>query len=314
MVAVNHTSTRRFRDVVARSQVFAPCVWDCYSAKVVEILGFDAMLLSGAALAFSMGGFPDIGLHNQEELVWATERISDYSELPLVVDADDGFGDAINAYRTCKRLAKAGASAITLEDTPNVRGSGRFEVAMSAATRRGVVGGNVAHPVVGADLWLSKVKAALEACAGTDCLVIARTEAKLELGLEEAIERCVKAVELGAEMTFILALRTVEECRRVAADLPGWKMFGDVATVNGVPFVHLEEIAPLGFNLVTTHFLEKGSMYGMLDYGKHVARDRTTAYPDGHTMGGLTEEEREAIMDDDHGWLSAELGWKRSVP
>jgi methylisocitrate lyase len=300
-----------FREVVGRGLTFTPCVWDCYSAKAAELAGFEATLLSGASLGFSMSGVPDIGLHNQEELVWATQRIADYSPLPLVVDADDGFGDTVNAYRTCRRLAKAGAGAITLEDTPNLRGSGRFEPAMQAATRAGKVGGNVSHPVVSQELWLSKVKAALEACAGTDCVVIARTEAKLELGLEEAIERCLKAVELGAEMTFILALRTLEECQTVAEVLPGWKMFGDVATVDGVPFVRLTDIEPLGFNLVTMHYLEKGSMFGMLDYGRHVFRDRTTAYADDHTMGGLTREEQAAVMGrGDESWLDAERGWK----
>ena len=299
-----------FRDVVGRGLTFTPCVWDCYSAKAAEIAGFDAMLLSGASLGFSLAGVPDIGLHNQEELIWATDRIADYSPLPLVVDADDGFGDTINAYRTCRRLAKAGAGALTLEDTPNLRGSGRFGADMSAATRAGKVDGNVSHPVVSQHLWLSKIKAALEACAGTDCVVIARTEAKLELGLDEAIERCVKAVELGAEMTFILALRTIEECQKVAKALPGWKMFGDVETINGVPFVRLEDIEPLGFNLVTMHYLEKGSMFGMLDYGKHVFKDRTTAYADDHTVGGLTNEEQAAVMErGDSRWLDAERSW-----
>ena len=88
--------------------------------------GFKAILLSGASLGFSMSGVPDIGLHNQEELVWATDRISDYSPLPLIIDADDCFGDVAQAYRTCRRLAKAGAAAILLEDTPNERGYARF--------------------------------------------------------------------------------------------------------------------------------------------------------------------------------------------
>ena len=106
--------------------------------------------------------------------------------------------------------------------------------AMDAATRSGKVDGNVPHPVVSRKLWLSKIKAGLEATAGTDCVLIARTEAKLELGLDEAIERCVLAAELGAEMTYVHALRTLDECRKVAEALPGWKMFGDVATLDGV--------------------------------------------------------------------------------
>jgi 2-methylisocitrate lyase-like PEP mutase family enzyme len=300
-----------FREVFAKEQVFTPCVWDCYSAKAAEMAGFKAILLSGASLGFSMSGVPDLGLHNQEELIWATDRIADYSPLPLIIDADDGFGDTINAYRTCRRLAKAGAGAILIEDTPNERGSGRFGAAMEAATRAGKVDGNVPHPVVSQELWLSKIKASLDACAGTDCVVIARTESKLELGLDDAIERCAKAAELGAEMTYVHALRTLDECKKVAKVLPGWKMFGDVATVSGVPFVRLEEIEALGFNLVSMHYLEKGSMYGMMEYGRQVFKNRSTAYADDHTMGGLTKQQQRESLERDRGWLAAETEWKK---
>ncbi|WP_027282082.1 isocitrate lyase/PEP mutase family protein [Roseomonas gilardii] len=299
-----------FRELVGQKQVFTPCVWDCYSAKAAEMAGFEAILLSGASLGFSMSGMPDLGLHNQEELVLATDRIADYSPLPLIIDADDGFGDVVQAYRTCYRLAKAGAAAILLEDTPNERGFTRFGRDMEAATLAGRLDGNVRHEVVSRELWLAKIKAAIEACAGTDCVVIARTESKLEKGLDDAIERCVRAAELGAEMTYVHGLRSIEECRRVAKRLPGWKMFGDVATVNGKPFVELEEIAALGFNLVTMHYLEKGSMYGMLEFGRRVFADQSTRYADEHTMGGLSPEERKAAMERDRGWMDAEARWK----
>lgn len=300
----------KFRDLVSRKQVFTPCVWDCYSAKAAEMAGFEAILLSGASLGFSMSGVPDLGLHNQEELVYATDRIADYSPLPLVIDADDGFGDVVQTFRTCYRLAKAGAGAILIEDTPNERGYARFGRAMEAATLAGKVDGNVPHEVVSQELWLAKIKASIEACQGSDCVVIARTESKLEKGLDDAIERCVRAAALGAEMTYVHGLRTLEECRKVAKELPGWKMFGDVATVNGVPFVPLEEIEALGFNLVTMHYLEKGSMYGMMDYGRHVFKDRSTRYADEHSMGGMTPAEQKASLERDSGWLDAEDRWK----
>jgi 2-methylisocitrate lyase-like PEP mutase family enzyme len=300
-----------FREVVSKGQVFTPCVWDCYSAKAAEMAGFEALLLSGASLGFSMSGVPDLGLHNQEELVWATDRIADYSPLPLIIDADDGFGDVTQAYRTCRRLAKAGAGAILIEDTPNERGYARFGRAMEAATLAGKVDGNVKHEVVSQDLWLAKIKAGIEACAGTDCVIIARTESKLEKGLDDAIERCLRAEKLGAEMTYVHGLRTLEECRKVAAVLPGWKMFGDVATVNGVPFVTLDEIAALGFNLVTMHYLEKGSMFGMMDYGKRVFADRSTRYADEHDMGGYTKQQQRDLLERDRGWLDAEDEWKK---
>ncbi|MGO6665598.1 isocitrate lyase/PEP mutase family protein [Rhizobium ruizarguesonis] len=310
MTMIGNREKVKFRDLVSRKQVFTPCVWDCYSAKAAEMAGFEAILLSGASLGFSMSGVPDLGLHNQEELVYATDRIADYSPLPLVIDADDGFGDVVQTFRTCYRLAKAGAGAILIEDTPNERGYARFGRAMEAATLAGKVDGNVPHEVVSQELWLAKIKASIEACQGTDCVVIARTESKLEKGLDDAIERCLRAAALGAEMTYVHGLRTLEECRKVAKELPGWKMFGDVATVNGVPFVRLEEIEALGFNLVTMHYLEKGSMYGMMDYGRHVFKDRSTRYADEHSMGGMTPAEQKASLERDSGWLDAEDRWK----
>ncbi|MGR9283751.1 isocitrate lyase/PEP mutase family protein [Rhizobium johnstonii] len=310
MTMIGNREKVKFRDLVSRKQVFTPCVWDCYSAKAAEMAGFEAILLSGASLGFSMSGVPDLGLHNQEELVYATDRIADYSPLPLVIDADDGFGDVVQTFRTCYRLAKAGAGAILIEDTPNERGYARFGRAMEAATLAGKVDGNVPHEVVSQELWLAKIKASIEACQGSDCVVIARTESKLEKGLDDAIERCVRAAALGAEMTYVHGLRTLEECRKVAKELPGWKMFGDVATVDGVPFVRLEEIEALGFNLVTMHYLEKGSMYGMMDYGRHVFKDRSTRYADEHSMGGMTPAEQKASLERDSGWLDAEDRWK----
>ncbi len=300
-----------FRELFAREQVFTPCVWDCYSAKAAEMAGFKAILLSGASVGFSMSGVPDMGLHNQEELIWATDRIADYSPLPLIIDADDGFGDVAQAYRTCKRLAKAGAAAILIEDTPNERGYARFGRAMEEATLAGKVDGNVKHEVVSAELWLAKIKAGIEACAGTDCVIIARSESKLEKGLDDAIERCVRAAELGAEMTYVHGLRTLEECKKVAKVLPGWKMFGDVATIDGKPFVTLEEIGELGFNLVTMHYLEKASMFGMMDYGRRVFAEQSTRYADEHDMGGYTKAEQKQLLERDSGWLDAEAEWKK---
>jgi 2-methylisocitrate lyase-like PEP mutase family enzyme len=300
-----------FRELFATGQIFTPCVWDCYSAKAAEMAGFKATLLSGASLGFSMSGVPDMGLHNQEELIWATDRIADYSPLPLIIDADDCFGDVAQAYRTCRRLAKAGAAAILLEDTPNERGYARFGRAMEAATLAGKVDGNVDHPVVSQELWLAKIKAALDACADTDCVVIARSESKLEKGLDDAIERCAKAAELGAEMTYVHGLRTLEECQKVAKVLPGWKMFGDVATVDGKPFVELEDIAALGFNLVTMHYLEKGSMFGMMDYGRRVFGESSTRYADEHDMGGYSKAEQRNLLERDMGWMDAEEEWKK---
>lgn len=284
------------RDLVAEKQVFAPCIWDCFSAQAAELNGFEATLLSGGALAGCVAGMPDIGLITADDLVRQTEFIAQYSPLPCIIDADDGYGETpLHAYRTTKRLAHAGAMALTVDDTTGFRGYNRW----GKELRSGMKDGTMKHPVISKENWLAKMKASLEACEGTDCMLIARTECKLQYGLDEAIERCLRAIELGAEMTLIIGLMNMEEAEIVAKHVPGWKMWPDVMSRGGVPDVRIEDLEPLGFNLVTMHIYEKGAMYGMLDFGKNVIKDRTTVYHDTHDMG-LSPEQSKNFMGPSH--------------
>lgn len=291
------------KELLAKEQIFAPCIWDCRTARVAELAGFKAALLSGGQLAESVCGIPDIGLITADDLVQSTERICSYSPLPIIIDADDGFGETpLTSYRMTKRLANAGAMGLTLDDTTGIRGWNRWGETMM----NGYKDGDINHEVISRDAWLAKIKAALAACEGTECLLIARTECKLKYGLDEAIERCLRAIELGAEMTLIIGLKTLEEAKKVAEHVPGWKMWPDVMSKNGVPDVELKDIEPLGFNLVTMHYLEKGSMYGMMEYSKHVFQDKTTVYPDSHDMGLTPAEQKEVMTMDLDWWLDVE--------
>jgi len=141
------------------------------------------------------------------------------------------------------------------------------------------------------ETFLAKTKAAMDAASGTDFLNIARTEAKLKYGLDEAIERCRRALELGAEMTLIIGLLNMEEAERVAKYVPGWKMWPDVAVnKDGKADVELDDIAPLGFNFVTAHMLDKHAVLGMYDFAKHNIANKNTLYNDLHTMGHKPED------------------------
>lgn len=291
-------------ELCEKEQIFAPCVWDCRTIHAAEVAGFKAVLLSGGQVAESMCGVPDIGLITADDLVQATERVCQYSKLPVIVDADDGFGDTpLTTYRLIKRLIAAGAKGCTLDDTTGIRGWNRWGAAMMAGYKEG----SIDHKSVSRERWLSKVKAALKAAEGTDFLVIARTECKLKLGLEEAILRCRMARELGAKMTLIIGLKTIEEAKTVDAADPGPKMWPDVMSKNGVPDVVLSDVEPYGFCFVTCHYLEKAMMFGAADYSKHVIADRSTVYVDMHDMGGLSlEEQRRWHSMDLDAWLDAE--------
>ena len=297
------TNRTTLRDLLRRGQIFVPCIWDSFTATAAELSGFPATLLSGGALSGSLG-LPDIGLITADDLVTRTQFLCAHSALPCIIDADDGFGESpLCAYRLARRLAEAGAMGLTLDDTTGLRGYNRW----GEDFRGGAQDGKMRHPVISREQWLAKIRAGLEATCGTDCLLIARTEAKLQYGLDEAIARCRQALDLGAEMTLIIGLKTLEEARVVAERVPGWKMWPDVMTTDGVPDVRLEDIAPLGFNLVTIHIFEKASMYGMLLFGKKTFADRTTVFCDTHDSGLSEEDKKKSIMV--NGCLTGATDW-----
>jgi len=281
------------RELVAKKQVFAPCVWDIMSQRAAESAGYEATLLSGGALAEWVCGLPDIGLMTADDLVRATRYITDASPLPCCVDADDGYGETpLHSYRLTQRLVEAGAMSLTLDDTTGYRGYNRW----GEQFRGGAEDGTIIHPTVSRKIWLAKVKASLEAAANSDCMVIARTESKLQNGLDEAIERCLLAQELGAEMTLIIGLMNQEEAEKVGEEVKGWKMWPDVGSTNGVPDVNLDDIEKCGFNFVTMHILEKAAMWGMIDFGKHAHDERNLVYHDTHTMGMKREDMEQGVV------------------
>jgi methylisocitrate lyase len=226
--------------------VVAPCVYDCASARAVEMVGFPAMMLSGGEVSIAMNGVIDYGFSNLTDIEWITSRISQTSPLPLAADIEDGFGGPLAVYRSCRRMAKAGATALQLEDSSDM------EESTSLLPR---------------EKYYEKVRAALAALEGTDCILIARTNADPATELEEGIARCKKAVELGAHMTTVVKLSNLRDAAHVAKHVPGWKMYPDVGGKNGVAEVTVEDIYPLGFNFLTMHYLLKAAMDGMLEHG-----------------------------------------------
>jgi methylisocitrate lyase len=228
--------------------IVAPCVYDCASARAVELVGFQAAMLSGGELSLAMNGVVDYGFTNLTDLEWMVSRISRTSPLALAADIENGFGGPLAVYRACKRLASAGAQALQLEDSSDMEESTNL---------------------LPREQYYAKIKAAVAALKGTSCLLIARTNADPATQLDEGCERCKQAVELGAQMSTVVKLSNLEDARYVARRVPGWKMYPDVKGKNGVPEVTVEDIFPLGFNFMTMHYLLKAAMDGMLEHGKH---------------------------------------------
>ncbi|MCW6531939.1 MULTISPECIES: isocitrate lyase/PEP mutase family protein [Sphingomonas] len=228
--------------------IVAPCVYDCASARAVEMVGFEAMMLSGGEVSIAMNGVIDYGFSNLTDVEWITSRIAQTSAIPLAADIEDGFGGPLAVYRSARRMAMAGATALQLEDASDMEES---------------------TGLLSREKYLEKVKAALAALEGTNCFLIARTNADPETQMDEGCERMRLAHELGAAMTTVVKIGTLDHAKYVAERVPGWKMFPDVRDIDGKPAVTVDQIYPLGFNFMTMHYTLKAAMDGMLEHGKH---------------------------------------------
>ena len=249
------------RDLLNKGPVFAPTVWDCFSAKVVERLGFQAMCLSGAEVAASIAGLPDLGLVTFDELLSVVNHITDISPLPMIVDIDTGFGNELNTMRVCERIAKAGAMAVHLEDQTFPKRCGHL----------------AGKEVIPRKDYISKIKAAHHVLKNTDCLLIARTDSYNVLGKEEAIARNLESIEAGADIAFTEGTDSREAIQEIGERVPGWKMFG-MSSKGASPKVSCKELNDWGYNLVTCHFAFAGAYRGMMDFGKHTFEDKSDVY------------------------------------
>lgn len=260
--------------------IWAPCIYDCVSAHIVELCGYNAILLSSCELEFSINGTP-AGLYNWEEYIWATERITNSSSLPLIVDGENGGGTPLQVYRNCKRLAEVGAMAITIEDALQ----GGINCGYHYASGYGLME---------AERWAANVKAAVDAVKGTECMIIARTECKGGgskdtgdyanddgLGLDEAIRRANMGIEAGAEITMIQNICHADcrdECLEIAKRVPGWRFYPDIHASDNVSDVTLEELKEWGFHMVSNHASMKGATKGMMEYHMNNFKNKNTVY------------------------------------
>ena len=178
-----------------------PGVFDGLSALLVERAGFEAAFLSGASLAYTRFGRPDLGLVSFAELLGTVRTLRERIALPLIVDIDTGFGNALNVARTVRELEKAGASALQMED-------------QLAPKRCGHMRGK--QVVSGAEM-VGKIRAALDARRDAATLIVARTDALTVEGFDAALERAERYVEAGADLLFVEAPSTVEQMRTISA-------------------------------------------------------------------------------------------------
>ena len=212
----------------------APGVYDALTASLAETAGFEAVYLSGAAVAYTRLGRPDIGLATMSEMAETCALIRDRIALPIIIDADTGFGNALNAARTMRTYERAGASALQVEDQTYPKRCGHLkDKALISPTE-----------------MAGKVAAMADARAGGDTLVIARTDAIAVEGFAAAIERAGRYVEAGADVLFIEAPRSREEMKAIARAFPGTPVMANMVEGGATPLAPAEELETIGFSLV----------------------------------------------------------------
>lgn len=249
--------------LAGREIVVAPGCYDAFTALLIEEAGFRAAYLSGASIAYGRFGRPDIGLVGMEEVAAVVSAIRERIAIPLIVDADTGFGNALNVIRTVKLFERMGASAIQIEDQSSPKRCGHLDEKRLVPTEE----------------MVGKIKAALDARADADTLIIARTDAIGVAGFEAALERAARYAEAGADMLFVEAPRSEDEMRTMVARLGNAApLMANMVEGGKTPSLDAKALQTLGFRLVIfPGGTARAVGRALRDYFKSLAEHGTTA-------------------------------------
>lgn len=233
--------------VNARRGAIVPGAFNALSARVIEDLGYEAIYVTGAGVTNMNLGLPDQGFMGLAEIAEATSRIRDAVGLPLLVDMDTGFGNALNTYHSVRVLERAGADCIQLEDQVAPKRCGHFS----------------GKEVIATDEAVSKIKAAVDARTDPDFLIMARTDAAATHGFEAAVERAQRFAEAGADILFVEAVTTADEIRALPRRL-GPPQLMNMVIGGKTPIFGAEELGQLGYGIVLyANAALQGALAGM---------------------------------------------------
>jgi len=225
----------RLRDLFTLDDgLLLPGVPNALTALIAADLGFDAVYLTGAGLTNTFLGLPDIGLISLPEVAVNTAAVADAVDLPLVVDADTGFGNAVAVARTVRVLERAGAAGIQLEDQVAPKRCGHFD----------------GQEVISAAEMVQKIHAAVDARRDENTVIIARTDARASQGLEAAIERAEVYAAAGADVLFIEGLHSREELRTAGECTPGVPKLANMVEGGKTPLLSRGELVAMGFSII----------------------------------------------------------------
>ena len=223
--------TRVLRDLLAKGSVIAPGAYDALTAMLVERTGFPAVYMTGAGTSVAHG-YPGFGLLTATEMVANAARMVRAVDVPLIADADTGYGNELNVVRTVQDYEHAGVAAIHIEDQVSPKRCGHLDD----------------KEIVPREDWIAKIRAAAATRRDPDFLIIARTDSRAVIGFDEAISRANEALENGADMAFVEAPQTLDEIAAVPKRVNGPCLL-NVVWGGKTPTLDLREAAALGFKL-----------------------------------------------------------------
>lgn len=213
--------------------IVAPGAYDCLTAKLIEREGFPAVYMTGAGTAVTQVGLPDLGFATLTEMVANASAMTSAIQVPLIADADTGYGGAWNVYRTVRDYEKAGVAALHIEDQAFPKRCGHLE----------------GKEVVAIDEMVVKIRAASDARSDADFVLIVRTDALAVTGLDDTLRRCAAFAAAGADVLFVEALRTREEIDRVRREVDVPLLYNFVEHGKS-PLIPVPELETLGFKMV----------------------------------------------------------------
>jgi 2,3-dimethylmalate lyase len=226
--------TTLFRKYIGDSgALLIPGVADPLTAKIAERAGFKAVFLSGYAASAVRLGAPDVGLLTLTEMVDCAARIADAVEVPVFADGDNGHGNATNVIRSMKQFEKAGVAAIFFEDQVTPKRCGHMS----------------GKQVIPREEMTAKIRAAVDARADPDLVIMARTDALSVNGIDDAIERMHSYLEAGADMSFVESPASIEEMTRITSSIPAPNM-ANMVQGGRSPILPLAKLAEIGFKVV----------------------------------------------------------------
>lgn len=233
--------------LLERRGLLVPGAANALAARIIDDLGFEAVYLSGAGVTNTFWGMPDLGFISLPEIAQHTATVREAVNIPVLVDADTGFGNALNVRHCVRVLERSGADAIQIEDQTMPKKCGHFS----------------GKSVIPTEEMVGKIKAAVDARRSDDLLIIARTDALEVDGFEAAIERAERYIEVGADVTFVEAPESSEVIRRIPQRLSAPQIV-NVVVGGKTPVLAQKELAKMGFALVLyANVALQGAIAGM---------------------------------------------------